>query len=89
MLGSVPHPGNTVTKRTGLAASFSSQSACGVYPVQKAPFLLNEYGGSLQDPLSKLVSPFRTVDGASIDNGAIINGTTLDPNTLSIVNLYT
>jgi hypothetical protein len=29
------------------------------------------------------------VDRASIDNGAIINGTTLDPNTLSIINPYT
>ncbi|HEY3454429.1 MAG TPA: TonB-dependent receptor [Bryobacteraceae bacterium] len=59
------------------------------YAAQKAPFLLKEYGGSLQGPLSKFASFFLTVDRASIDNGAIINGTTLDPNTLSIINPYT
>jgi Carboxypeptidase regulatory-like domain len=59
------------------------------YAAQKAPFLLKEYGGSLQGPLSKLASLFLTVDRATIDNGAIINGTALDPNTLSIINPYT
>jgi hypothetical protein len=59
------------------------------YAAQKAPFLLKEYGGSLQGPLSKFASFFLTIDRASIDNGAIINGTTLDPNTLSIINPYT
>jgi hypothetical protein len=59
------------------------------YAAQKAPFLLKEYDGSLQGPLSKVASFFLTVDRASIDNGAIINGTTLDPNTLSIINPYT
>ena len=59
------------------------------YAAQKAPFLLKEYGGSLQGPLSQLASFFLTIDRASIDNGAIINGTTLDPNTLSIINPYT
>jgi hypothetical protein len=44
------------------------------YAAQKAPFLLKEYGGSLQGPLSKVASFFLTVDRASIDNGAIING---------------
>ena len=59
------------------------------YAAQKAPFLLKEYGGSLQGPLSRVASFFLTVNRASIDNGAIINGTTLDPNTLSIINPYT
>src|SRR3954453_23406685 len=59
------------------------------YAGQKAPFLLKEYGGSLEGPLSKVASFFLTIDRASIDNGAIINGTTLDPNTLSIINPYT
>jgi hypothetical protein len=59
------------------------------YAAQKAPFLLKEYGGSLEGPLSKVASFFLTVDRAAIDNGAIINGTTLDPNTLSIINPYT
>src|SRR5947209_3507310 len=39
------------------------------YAAQKAPFLLKEYGGSLQGPLSKLASFFLTVGRASIDNG--------------------
>ena len=59
------------------------------YAAQKAPFLLKEYGGSLEGPVSKVASFFLTVDRAAIDNGAIINGTTLDPSTLSIVNPYT
>jgi hypothetical protein len=58
------------------------------YAAEKAPFLLKEYGGSLQGPLGKRASFFLTVDRASIDNGAIINGTILDPATLSIVNPY-
>jgi len=56
------------------------------YAAEKAPFLLKEYGGSLEGPLSKSASFFLTVDRAAIDNGAIINGTTLDPNTLAIIN---
>ena len=59
------------------------------YAAQKAPFLLKEYGASLEGPLTKLAAFFLTVDRAAIDNGAIINGTTLDPNTLAIVNPYT
>ena len=58
------------------------------YAAEKAPFLLKEYGGSLEGPLGKLASFFITVDRAAIDNGAIINGTTLDPNTLTIINPY-
>jgi hypothetical protein len=59
------------------------------YAAQKAPFELKEYGGSLEGPLSKLASFFFTVDRAAIDNGAIINGTILEPATLSIINPYT
>ena len=59
------------------------------YAAQKAPFLLKEYGGSLEGPLSKLATFFLTVDRSAIDNGAIINGTTLDSNTLTIINPYT
>ncbi|MBV9491526.1 MAG: TonB-dependent receptor, partial [Verrucomicrobia bacterium] len=58
------------------------------YAAEKAPFLLKEYGGSLQGPLGKQASFFFTVDRASIDNGAIINGTIVDSATLSIVNPY-
>ena len=59
------------------------------YAAQKAPFLLKEYGGSLEGPLTNRGSFFLTIDRAAIDNGAIINGTTLDPDTLSIINPYT
>jgi hypothetical protein len=59
------------------------------YAAQKAPFLLKEYGGALEGPLGKLASFFLTVDRAAIDNGAIIDGTTLDPDALTIVNPYT
>ena len=59
------------------------------YAAQKAPFLLQEYGASLEGPLSKAASFFLIVDRAAIDNGAIINGTTLDPNTLAIIDPYT
>ncbi|MBV8827588.1 MAG: TonB-dependent receptor, partial [Acidobacteriaceae bacterium] len=59
------------------------------YAAEKAPFLLKEYGGSLEGPISKLASFYVTVDRAAIDNGAIINGTTLNPTTLAITNPYT
>ena len=59
------------------------------YAAERAPFLLDEYGGSLGGPLSKKASFFLAADGAAIDNGAIINGTTLDPNTLAIINPFT
>ncbi|HKR25967.1 MAG TPA: DUF2012 domain-containing protein [Acidobacteriaceae bacterium] len=59
------------------------------YATQKAPFLLREYGASLEGPLGESASFFLAVDGAAIDNGAIINGSTLDPATLAIVEPYT
>lgn len=59
------------------------------YAAQKAPFLLKEYGGNLSGPLNKRASFFLDVQRHAIDNGAIINGTTLDPNTLRILSPYT
>ena len=59
------------------------------YAAQKAPFLLREYGASLDGPLRKSTSFFLALDGAAIDNGAVINGSTLDPSTLTIVDPYT
>ena len=59
------------------------------YAAEKAPFLLQEYGGSFEGPLGKKASFFLVLNGAAIDNGAIINGTTLDPATLAIVNPFT
>lgn len=59
------------------------------YAAEKAPFFLDEYGGSLEGPLSRKASFFIAADGAAINNGAIINGTTLDPNTFVIINPFT
>jgi len=59
------------------------------YATQKAPFFLDEYGGNLEGPLSHKASFFLAADAAAINNGAIINGTTLDPNTLAIIDPFT
>ncbi len=59
------------------------------YAAEKAPFRLDEYGGSLEGPLGIKASFFVAADAAAIDNGAIINGTTLDPNTLAIIDPFT
>ena len=59
------------------------------YATQKAPFFLDEYGGNLEGPLSNKGSFFLAADAAAINNGAIINGTTLDPNTLAIIDPFT
>ncbi|HEV2495182.1 MAG TPA: hypothetical protein VG204_19140 [Terriglobia bacterium] len=58
------------------------------YAAEKAPFLLREYGANLSGPLNEKTSFFMSADGAAIDNGAIINGTTLDPVTLAIIDPY-
>jgi hypothetical protein len=59
------------------------------YAAEKAPFFLDEYGGSLEGPLGKKASFFLAADAAAINNGAIINGTTVDPNTLAIIDPFT
>ncbi|HMD83718.1 MAG TPA: carboxypeptidase regulatory-like domain-containing protein [Terriglobia bacterium] len=59
------------------------------YAAEKAPFLLKEYTGSLTGPLNQKTSFFFNVAREAIDNGAIINGTTLDPLTLEIIDPYT
>jgi hypothetical protein len=59
------------------------------YAGQKAPFMLKEYGGSVSGPLNKRASFFLDVRRDSVDNGAIIHGITLDPQTLGIINPYT
>jgi len=50
---------------------------------------LDEYGGNLEGPLSNKASFFLAADAAAINNGAIINGTTLDPTTLAIIDPFT
>jgi len=48
------------------------------YAREKAPFLLREYGGNIGGRLNRPVSYFLDVEGAAIDNGAIINGYVVD-----------
>ena len=58
------------------------------YAARKAPFLLQEGGGNISGPIGKRASFFLDVQEHAIDNGAIINGVTLDPATLAIVDPY-
>ncbi len=59
------------------------------YAAEKAPFLLGEAGANLTGPLSKRASFTFDFQRHSIDNGAIINGSTIDPQTMAIINPYT
>src|SRR5438094_9834693 len=59
------------------------------YASEKAPFLLKETGANLSGPMGKRASFFADLRRDAVDNGAIINGTTLDPATLGIVNPFT
>ena len=59
------------------------------YAGQKAPFLLREFGGNVNGPIGKRASFFMDLRRDSTDNGAIINGTTLDPATLGIIDPFT
>src|SRR5579871_6038629 len=59
------------------------------YAQQKAPFLLQESGVNGSGPLGGRASFFLDLQRHSIANGAIINGSTLDPATLAIIDPYT
>ncbi len=59
------------------------------YAATKAPFFLQEYGGNISGPLGKKTSFFLDIQEHAIDNGAIINGVTLNPSNLQIVDPYT
>lgn len=59
------------------------------YAAEKAPFILKEYGGNVSGPVNSRASFFFDVQRHSVDNGAIINGATLDPGSLAIVDPYT
>src|SRR6516225_3565487 len=49
------------------------------YAQQKAPFLLKENVGNVSGPIGKRASFFVELRGDAVDNGAIINGSTIDP----------
>ena len=59
------------------------------YAAQKAPFLFKEYGGSLSGPIDKKASFTLDVQRHSVNNGAIIHGITLDPQTLAVIDPFT
>jgi hypothetical protein len=59
------------------------------YSPQKAPFTLQEYIGNASGPIGKRASFFVDFRRDAIDNGAIINGSTLDPSTLNIISPFT
>src|SRR6266542_4490897 len=59
------------------------------YAQEKAPFLLQEYGGNLSGPLNKRSSFFLDIRRDEVDNGSIINAITLDPQTLGVINPFT
>src|SRR5262249_14846218 len=59
------------------------------YAQEKAPFLLQEYGGNLSGPLNKRSSFFLDVRRDAVDNGSIINAITLDPQTLGVISPFT
>ncbi len=58
------------------------------YAAQKAPFFLQEGGGNISGPIGKRASFFLDLQEHAIDNGAIINGVTLDTATLAIIDPY-
>ena len=52
------------------------------YAAQKAPFHLNELSGTLSGPINKRASFNLNLIREWVDNGNVINGVTLDPQTL-------
>ena len=58
------------------------------YAQQKAPFHLQQYGGSVGGPLGKHASFFLDTERRAIDNGQVIDAVTLDPTT-NAINPYT
>jgi hypothetical protein len=59
------------------------------YASVKAPFLLREYGTSLAGPLTQRSSFTLDARGDDTNNGAIINGATVNPTSLAIISPYT
>ncbi len=59
------------------------------YALEKPPFDLKQYGGSLSGPINKKLSFFFDINKRDIGNGAVVNAVTLNPTTLAIINPYT
>jgi hypothetical protein len=59
-------------------------NSCNAYAAEKAPFHLDEFGGSLNGPINRHVSFIISLIREMNDNGNVINGVTLDPQTLVV-----
>ena len=59
------------------------------YGAQKAPFNLKDFGGSLGGSINSKGSFYLNVDRRAIDNGEVVNGSTLNPQTLAIISPFT
>jgi hypothetical protein len=59
------------------------------YGTQKAPFHLSDFGGSLSGRINAKGSFFLDFDKRAIDMGDVVNGSTLNPQTLAIVSPFT
>jgi hypothetical protein len=54
------------------------------YAQQKAPFQMEDYGGTVSGPLGKHASFILDTERRDIDNGSVIDAVTLDPQTYAI-----
>ncbi len=59
------------------------------YGTQKAPFNLKDFGGSLGGKINAKGSFYVDFDKRAIDNGEVVNASTLNPQTLAIVSPFT
>jgi hypothetical protein len=59
------------------------------YGTQKAPFHLSDFGGSISGRINSKGSFFLDFDKRAIDMGDVVNGSTLNPQTLAIVSPFT
>ena len=59
------------------------------YAAEKAPFDLKDFGGSVGGRLNAKGSYYINFDKRSIDNGEVVNASTLNPQTLAIVSPFT
>jgi hypothetical protein len=58
------------------------------YAIEKAPFGLRDFSGNLTGALNSKGSFYVDLSDRRIDNGSVIRGVILDPNTLGIVDPY-
>ncbi len=59
------------------------------YADSKAPFDLNDFGGSASGALNKRASTFVEIDRRIIDNGVVVNAVDVAPTTFAVINPFT